>query len=435
MRRELLKPVVKLRKARAPFLIIALTGSLWIQPRSAQAYEEDTHFTLTYVFCRAVGFTDAEALVVARYDQGIDDSPGTVANGGLGGIIPNVAEEHQWHAFTQNGTAAEVLKRRNDLWAQVLNEKDPDSQLKRLGVFYHFQQDNWAHRYHPNASATNFKPYSVPFGHALHGHQPDRVPFDPICALRCLEEGIVYAKAFMTTALKRTPNTLFDNYQPAMGQVDGGWNDSRKGKYFNQLASDKSTPARYLLTDLIRAQVDAYPSSPAVTPSFFGRDTADETKYPDVQKRLQAVLNRHQLPITIPLTRQKLTTLTSDQLGGFHIGTQDYTVRVHTGDKSGAGTDANIFLSIKGSKGSIGEQRLNGLVSGNAFERNSTDTCVLKGLAQIGDIVSITVRSDDRWPGSAWYLSWIEISGKGLTTRRFTLNDWIEDGKLTRTLK
>lgn len=123
-----------------------------------------------------------------------------------------------------------------------------------------------------------------------------------------------------------------------------------------------------------------------------------------------------------------------DHIIGVNFGLADYTVTVYTGDVSGAGTDANIFLTITGTRGSTGEQRLNGLISGNAFERDQTDKCVLHGLPSVGEITSITVRSDDSFAGSAWYLGWVEISSPGVTTRRFTLNDWIKAGQLTRTL-
>jgi len=412
-----------------------LLGLLLFPASQARAYEEDTHFMMTLVQCRAVGLTDAEALVVATYDQGMDDSAGTVANGGpLGGVIPNIPEEHLWHSIPQGGTAAEVLKRKQELWQAVLNETDATKRLQRLGVFFHYQQDTWAHRHHENSDATNFNPYQVPIGHALHGHQPDRPPFDPVCALRCLEDGIGYAKQFMTTCLHRTPAPLFNNYQPASGSQESGWNDSRKGKYFNQLSADNSTPARKFLTDLIRSQIDAYTTSIDANPNFLGRYTADEVKYDATRSRLLAACGRANVAVTIPAVRQKITTLTTSQLGGNNLGTRNYTVKIHTGDRFGAGTDSNIFLSLKGTQGVIGEQRLNGLISGNAFERNQTDTLTLNGLESIGELETITVRSDDAYPASAWYLDWIEISSPGIATRRFTFNTWIEKPNLTRTV-
>lgn len=396
----------------------------------ARAYETDTHFTMTFILCRAAGMTDGEALTVARYDQGMDDSAGTVANDGA---IPHTQEEHLWHSIPVNGTATEVLQRKNVLWGQVLNEANPDTRLKRLGVFFHYQQDTWAHRHHPNSAATGFNPYQVPVGHALDGHQPDRPPFDPVCALRCLEDGIGFARNYISTCLRRTPNALFNGYTPAAGAVDTNWGDSRKGKYFNQLQLDTSTPARAALTDLIRTQIGVYKSSFDANPAFFGRSTADEASFMPMSLALQGACSRRQLGIIVPVTRQQVNSLTTAQILG-NFGSTDYTVRVYTGDRSLAGTDANIFLSLQGTTGSISEQRLNGLISGDAFERNSTNTCVLRNLAMIGNLTSITVRSDDAGLASGWFLGWIEISAPGIPTRRFTLNNWIEKPNLRRTL-
>ena len=58
------------------FTIATLSALAALYAAPAQAYEEDTHFTITFVECRLVGLTDAEALTVASYDQGMDDSAG-----------------------------------------------------------------------------------------------------------------------------------------------------------------------------------------------------------------------------------------------------------------------------------------------------------------------------------------------------------------------
>ena len=56
-------------------------------------------------------------------------------------------------------------------------ENAPGQPLYLLGLFFHYQQDTWAHRHHyddkrlgPDAYTT----YNTPFGHARPGHQPDR---------------------------------------------------------------------------------------------------------------------------------------------------------------------------------------------------------------------------------------------------------------------
>src|SRR5205807_1231958 len=120
---------------------------------------------------------------------GMDDSNGTLANIGA---TPQTTEEQLWHALPADGKTATVLARKELLFTNALNMPRGQKQLQYLGVFYHYQQDTWAHRHHPNSDATNFTTYSVPLGHALDGHQPDRPPFDPVCALRCLEDGIRY---------------------------------------------------------------------------------------------------------------------------------------------------------------------------------------------------------------------------------------------------
>lgn len=40
------------------------------------------------------------------------------------------------------------------------------------------------------------------------------------------------------------------------------------------------------------------------------------------------------------------------------VAAKSYTVNVYTGDVSGAGTDANVFLIIFGDKGDSGERKL-----------------------------------------------------------------------------
>jgi hypothetical protein len=415
------------------FLLGALTALCLLFAAPVQAYEEDTHFTMTLVLCRAAGLTDSEALIVASYDQGMDDSDGTVANGGTGGLIPNIPEESFWHAIPKAGTKEEVFKRKKELWDSAVAEKDTTRRLQRLGVFFHYQQDTWAHRKHPNSDPVNFDTYSTPFGHAVDGHQPDRPPFDPVCALRCLEEGVRYARLFLTECLRRTPTPLFDNYSAAKGEIDTGWTDKRKGKFFNTLVIDSSTPARKFFTDLIRSQIGSYTVSTDANPKFLFRETADEAKYTAVKEALEGACSRAGVSVRIPTVRTKITNLTTSQFQGSNLGSLTYSVKVYTGDVSGAGTDSNIFLSFRGANGEIREQRLNALISTNAFERNQTDYVTLVNLAPVGELLSITVRSDNMYPGSAWYLGWIEISAPGITTRRFNFNKWIESPNLSAT--
>jgi hypothetical protein len=295
-----------------PRLLTLFAGLLLIST-NVFAYEEDTHFSMTYVICRSVGFTADEALIVAAVDQGMDDSSGTVANGGIGGVIPNVDEEWKWHAldgygYTQGGSmhASGILARRDLFFQAALKEKDPRNRLILLGVFFHYQQDTWGHRHHysdaifppgtaskdydPNhLSQTNYTTYNTPTGHAPDGHAPDRPPFDPVAAVYDLETGIVYARTFLQQALGRQPGAFLANYQPQGGKDDANWNDPRNGAYFHQIDLSVAAPntARAYVLNLIRAQINIYQSSVG-GPRYFPRFTPDEA---DLDKN-RAALNQ-----------------------------------------------------------------------------------------------------------------------------------------------
>lgn len=313
-------------------VVLAFAASLFVFSVPAHAYEEDTHFQMTYVVCRSVGFTHDEALIVAAADQGMDDSPGLVANGGVGGIIPNIPEEWMWHALDLNGNmhASGVLARRDLLFQTALNEPGYYNKLVRLGVFFHFQQDTWAHRHHyvdyalrvgtsydPNhLSRTNYTTYDTPFGHAKDGHAPDRPPFDPVAALMNLEDDVVYARTFLQQALGRTPGTYLVSYQPQGGQQDNGWNGSNKGTYFNQisLAGAAANSSRSYLLNLIRAQINIYDTSISPNPRISPYYTPDEANLGKNKATLDQVAKNFEPyrsvglanpTINIPTTAQK----------------------------------------------------------------------------------------------------------------------------------
>lgn len=51
----------------------------------------------------------------------------------------------------------------------------------------------------------------------------------------------------------------------------------------------------------------------------------------------------------------------------------EYEVKVHTGDKRGGGTDANVFVNIYGETGDSGERELRKSDKMNKFERNQVN--------------------------------------------------------------
>jgi hypothetical protein len=291
--------------------IAGLTALFAGQSTPAHAYEEDTHYLVTFVTCRYLGFTDAEATTVARYDQGMDDSDGTVA---VTGITPHIRAEYLWHAIPlptgiNYYNVLDDLNRKYELWSDVLNQPTRERQLQFLGVFLHYQQDTWAHRHHENSSYSDFVPFTAPDGHATWGHQPDRPPFDPVCAVRSLEDSINYLRAFMTQVLGRQPNAVFNNYTPANVAKDSSW--SEKGRVFNEVTVDNSTWAHWFVSGLIRAQISAYSSS--WDPLYFAW-TADEVGYSSVRSKFLAMFQTGNISISIPTARVPLTTLTTDGL-------------------------------------------------------------------------------------------------------------------------
>lgn len=278
---------LKCALARTFFAIIVLIAAAG----PAFAYEEDTHFLMTYVICRSVGMTEEEALIVAAVDQGMDDSKDTNAiDKG-----PNVTEQWLWHAIDKGGDmkAAGVRGRREALFYDAISERDARNRLIRLGIFFHYQQDSWAHRRHDksdNLSRDEYTPVTTPEGHGPWGNQPDRPPFNPAVALMCLEDGILSAADFVRRGLSRQPSAFFKDYKNAGLGKDESWNDERKGKYFNQLEVSGLTAgsAKLYLASLIRAQIDTYRTGKTNGP-FFGFDTAEKADLKKVADAFEKV--------------------------------------------------------------------------------------------------------------------------------------------------
>lgn len=89
-------------------------------------------------------------------------------------------------------------------------------------------------------------------------------------------------------------------------------------------------------------------------------------------------------------------------------------VTVHTGDAWGAGTDAHVFVDIRGSNGSSGTQELSRSVngSGNCFERGQADSFQLR-LRDLGELAELTVWHDNSGMAAGWNLAYIEMQHVG----------------------
>ena len=72
---------------------------------------------------------------------------------------------------------------------------------------------------------------------------------------------------------------------------------------------------------------------------------------------------------------------------------------VQTSDVRGAGTDANVYIVMKGSKSSLGETRLE--ARAKDFERGSSDAFMVKA-QELGSIEEIELWHDAKGEGGAW---------------------------------
>ncbi|KAK7479808.1 hypothetical protein BaRGS_00028988 [Batillaria attramentaria] len=123
-----------------------------------------------------------------------------------------------------------------------------------------------------------------------------------------------------------------------------------------------------------------------------------------------------------------------------------YKVAVTTGDQKNAGTDAKVFIKIKGLKGKLPKTRLTkkaGSVKSNKgvafrFAKGSTHVFKIRG-PNIGDIQSLMIETSATKKEEAWFLQEVEIvNTKTKKTYLFTCNQWFSlyhgDGQVCREL-
>lgn len=102
-----------------------------------------------------------------------------------------------------------------------------------------------------------------------------------------------------------------------------------------------------------------------------------------------------------------------------------YDLTFTTKDEGGAGTDADVKVVLKGTKGAV-EKEFNGFV-GERFESGQTDKLWMRGI-DIGALKSVTVSHDGSGLGDAWLLSRISVKG-GSVNASVDFNVEIVEGK------
>lgn len=90
---------------------------------------------------------------------------------------------------------------------------------------------------------------------------------------------------------------------------------------------------------------------------------------------------------------------------GIGVAQRQYRIAVYTGNDADAGTDANVYITINGTRGFVKHKLDN---SENNFESGKTDRFTL-GLRDVGRIKSITIRHDNSGKKPGWYLNRVTI--------------------------
>ncbi|XP_070566658.1 lipoxygenase homology domain-containing protein 1-like isoform X2 [Ptychodera flava] len=116
---------------------------------------------------------------------------------------------------------------------------------------------------------------------------------------------------------------------------------------------------------------------------------------------------------------------------------RNYKVFVYTGDVSGAGTDANVFINIYGELGDTGERKLvKSETYTDKFERGHCDKFTVEAV-DLGKLYKIMIRHDNSMLGPAWFLEKVEVIDDD-DTYVFHCERWLaknkEDGKIQRNL-
>lgn len=84
-----------------------------------------------------------------------------------------------------------------------------------------------------------------------------------------------------------------------------------------------------------------------------------------------------------------------------------YQIIVTTGNKSFAGTDANVYIQLHGRKGQE-TPRLPLDDEKNNFEKGQIDVFKIESV-DVGPVSYVTIGHDDSGPGAGWYLDEVKV--------------------------
>ncbi|XP_030300550.1 lipoxygenase homology domain-containing protein 1 [Calypte anna] len=106
----------------------------------------------------------------------------------------------------------------------------------------------------------------------------------------------------------------------------------------------------------------------------------------------------------------------------------EYTIKVYTGDKRGAGTDANVHITLFGNYDKSEVIQLSqSLEHRNPFERGKVDTFKIQ-TKKLGSLHSIEIGHDGKGFASGWFLEKVEIMDASRNSEYcFNCNRWLAE--------
>ncbi|XP_076185068.1 oxygen-regulated protein 1 [Aptenodytes patagonicus] len=106
----------------------------------------------------------------------------------------------------------------------------------------------------------------------------------------------------------------------------------------------------------------------------------------------------------------------------------EYTIKVYTGDKRGAGTDANVHIILFGNEGKSEVFQLSqSLEHQDPFERGKVDTFKIN-TKKLGSLHSIEIGHDGKGFASGWFLEKVEITDASRNSVYcFNCNRWLAE--------
>uniref|UniRef100_A0AAY4CCY2 PLAT domain-containing protein n=1 Tax=Denticeps clupeoides TaxID=299321 RepID=A0AAY4CCY2_9TELE len=118
-----------------------------------------------------------------------------------------------------------------------------------------------------------------------------------------------------------------------------------------------------------------------------------------------------------------------------------YRVTVCTGDVSGSGTDATVFLCLIGNLGDTGDRTLvNCKNNVNKFEKGNADEFIIEAVS-IGRVKRVRIGHDGRGGGCGWFLDKVVVREEGKAESQaveFPCRRWLDrnedDGQIVREL-